>query len=84
MFVFSIEAFAHGGRTNSQGCHNNRKTGDYHCHGRTGSKSVAPKSPGTYYANCTRARAAGVTPLRVGDKGYGRHLDRDRDGIACE
>lgn len=25
-------AFAHGGGTNSQGCHNNRKTGGYHCH----------------------------------------------------
>ncbi len=25
-------AQAHGGRTNSQGCHNNRKTGGYHCH----------------------------------------------------
>jgi hypothetical protein len=26
------EAFAHGGGLNAQGCHNNRKTGDYHCH----------------------------------------------------
>ena len=26
-------ALAHGGRTNSEGCHNNSKTGDYHCHG---------------------------------------------------
>ena len=24
---------AHSGRTNSSGCHNNRKTGGYHCHG---------------------------------------------------
>lgn len=23
---------AHGGGLNAQGCHNNRKTGDYHCH----------------------------------------------------
>ena len=23
---------AHSGRTNSSGCHNNRRTGDYHCH----------------------------------------------------
>lgn len=23
---------AHGGRLNAEGCHNNRKTGDYHCH----------------------------------------------------
>ena len=26
------EALAHGGGLNSEGCHNNRKTGDYHCH----------------------------------------------------
>jgi hypothetical protein len=25
-------AHAHGGGLNSEGCHNNRKTGDYHCH----------------------------------------------------
>lgn len=24
--------FAHSGRTNSSGCHNNTKTGGYHCH----------------------------------------------------
>ncbi|MDH5478268.1 MAG: YHYH domain-containing protein [Nitrospinota bacterium] len=23
---------AHGGRTNKDGCHTNRKTGEYHCH----------------------------------------------------
>lgn len=25
-------ALAHSGRTNKDGCHNNTKTGDYHCH----------------------------------------------------
>lgn len=25
-------ALAHGGGLNAEGCHNNRKTGDYHCH----------------------------------------------------
>ncbi len=37
-----------------------------------------------YYANCSEARAAGVTPLFEGDAGYAPHLDRDHDGIACE
>ena len=32
-------AFAHGGGLNSQGCHNNRKTGDYHCHSKGESKN---------------------------------------------
>ena len=32
LFLFATEALAHGGGLNKQGCHNNRKTGDYHCH----------------------------------------------------
>jgi len=28
----TFPASAHGGGLNSEGCHNNRKTGDYHCH----------------------------------------------------
>lgn len=26
-------SFAHPGGLNAEGCHHNRKTGDYHCHG---------------------------------------------------
>ncbi|WP_392898203.1 excalibur calcium-binding domain-containing protein [Streptomyces sp. LN699] len=37
-----------------------------------------------YYRNCTAVRAAGADPIRRGDPGYGAHLDRDGDGIACE
>ncbi|MGW1812711.1 excalibur calcium-binding domain-containing protein [Streptomyces sp. NPDC002125] len=39
---------------------------------------------GTYYANCTAVRAAGAAPIHRGDPGYGSHLDRDGDGVACE
>jgi len=31
-FIFSGNAFAHAGRTDSSGGHNNRSTGQYHCH----------------------------------------------------
>ena len=27
------DAFAHGGRTDGQGCHHDRRSGGYHCHG---------------------------------------------------
>lgn len=37
-----------------------------------------------YYKNCTAARDAGAAPIRRGEPGYGTHLDRDGDGIACE
>ena len=33
-------SYAHGGGLNSEGCHNNRKTGDYHCH--RGSQAKSP------------------------------------------
>ncbi|WP_329202912.1 MULTISPECIES: excalibur calcium-binding domain-containing protein [unclassified Streptomyces] len=36
------------------------------------------------YENCAAARAAGVAPIYQGQDGYGRHLDADRDGVACE
>jgi hypothetical protein len=28
----SVSAFAHGGRTDKQGCHNDKKAGTRHCH----------------------------------------------------
>ena len=43
-----------------------------------------PPAGGVYYANCTAARAAGVTPILRGQPGYASKLDRDNDGIACE
>ncbi|TQK44826.1 excalibur calcium-binding domain-containing protein [Streptomyces sp. SLBN-118] len=38
----------------------------------------------TYYANCSAVRAAGAAPIHAGEPGYGRHLDRDGDGVGCE
>jgi hypothetical protein len=37
-----------------------------------------------YFSNCTEARAAGAAPVSAGQPGYGRHLDRDGDGVGCE
>ena len=85
---------AHPGGLNAEGCHNNRKTGDYHCHGQGSRADPAPAhrafsqprsaSSGASYRSCKEARAAGATPIRRGQPGYGPHLDRDNDGIACE
>lgn len=46
----------------------------------------APRSEGASwsYRNCSEARAAGDAPLHRDQPGYGAHLDRDGDGIACE
>lgn len=85
-------ALAHPGGLNKDGCHNDRKTGDYHCH--RGSRSPPPAERSqtrglsgggdVYYPNCAAARAAGAAPVRRGEPGYGRHLDRDGDGKGCE
>ncbi|WP_241819226.1 YHYH domain-containing protein [Enterovibrio norvegicus] len=32
VICFFGTAHAHSGGTNSEGCHNNHKTGGYHCH----------------------------------------------------
>lgn len=38
----------------------------------------------SYFSNCSAARAAGAAPVRVGQPGYSRQLDRDGDGVGCE
>ncbi|WP_083671917.1 excalibur calcium-binding domain-containing protein [Sphingomonas montana] len=41
-------------------------------------------SAATSFRNCSEARAAGAAPVRSGDPGYSRKLDRDGDSIRCE
>ena len=36
---------AHGGGLDANGCHTNRKTGDYHCHRSPAPRVAAPASP---------------------------------------
>ncbi|WP_258366235.1 excalibur calcium-binding domain-containing protein [Curtobacterium sp. MCPF17_031] len=47
-------------------------------------QAPAPAGGSTYYPNCSAVRAAGAAPIRTGDPGYSRKLDRDGDGVACE
>lgn len=79
-------AQAHPGGLAADGCHNDRKNGGRHCHRgpSAGQLAEAPNKGSVYYPNCTAARAAGVAPILRGQPGYGRHLDRDGDGKACE
>lgn len=44
--------------------------------------STAPTS--VFYESCAAVRAAGADPIRAGQPGYSRTLDRDGDGIGCE
>ncbi len=81
------DAHAHGGGLAADGCHNDRQNGGRHCHrGPGGSPPPVQRamSGDIYFPNCASARAAGAAPVRAGQPGYGRHLDRDGDGKGCE
>ena len=83
----SSSAAAHSGGLNAAGCHNDRRSGGYHCHRAPLREVLSLRQSSTdsaYYHNCTAARAAGAAPIRVGDPGYRAGLDRDGDGVACE
>lgn len=46
--------------------------------------SSVPKPTVVRYRNCSEVKQAGKAPIRAGDPGYSRKLDRDGDGIGCE
>ncbi len=53
-FIFTSFVFSHAGGLNSEGCHKNRKIGDYHCHKKNqkkaGSKYIKKNdTAGNYY-----------------------------------
>lgn len=88
--LIASPAWGHGGGLAADGCHNDRKTGTRHCHRAANNSSQqevqAQRQQGgpVYYRNCDAARAAGAAPVRRGQPGYARHLDRDNDGVGCE
>lgn len=50
LFAYSVlltpVVYAHGGGLNAEGCHNNHKTGEYHCHRAPAAKSQQkPEEP---------------------------------------
>jgi hypothetical protein len=81
--------FAHGGRTNAEGCHNNRKTGEYHCHGAGTISKVKTITPVATATGCERRpRCYELTSCADAmhyfrDCGLDR-LDGDNDGVPCE
>lgn len=51
---------------------------------KAAAEAAAQVPTDVYYKNCSAARAAGAAPVLAGQPGYGKHLDRDGDGIGCE
>ena len=77
LFIIGSNAFAHGGGLNSEGCHTNHKTGDYHCHripvapqpaaSQSQQQGASSKQPPTCY---TGPRGGTYTISPSGKKNY--------------
>jgi hypothetical protein len=46
--IAAAGARAHSGGLNGEGCHTNRKTGDYHCHRGNGARNPSRATPSPY------------------------------------
>lgn len=62
MFL-SSDLWAHGGGLDANGCHNNRKTGDYHCHGGITKSRATSGAPSPVATSNQPARS--VSPARM-------------------
>jgi endonuclease G len=75
LFLLSFNVLAHPGGLDAEGCHNNRKTGDHHCHGDRTPKAV-PSAPDTIKPVPTPETAATTEIHRTG-----KLLQLDYDGF---
>ena len=93
MFLFTItsltSAYSHSGRTNADGCHTNRSTGNYHCHNpkvytpksikRAASLKRVVDSPRQYCCKiCRKGKACGdscIATVKTCHKGAGCACD---------
>ncbi len=96
--IYPVQALAHPGRLDKQGCHTNRKTGEYHCHRKTSVKKRSKKATRIYARKQSRRFfedkdckdfisqwEAQEFFEKHGGPAFDPHgLDRDKDGIACE
>lgn len=92
VLCFSMSAFGHGGGLDRNGCHTNRKTGEYHCHrggyvnpgsraDTSGSQLSDTQCGAKRYCNEMSSCKEALHYLR--DCGLSR-LDGDGDGVPCE
>lgn len=67
--VLPLPALGHGGGLNAEGCHTNRKTGDYHCH-RSASPAPAARPPASSAPSRNEIQRAVPTIQRGGSWSY--------------
>lgn len=93
LVLIPFSSFAHSGKLNAEGCHNNKKTGQYECHAiivkeaKQASKKAAKTNTKSDY-NCvdfTTQKDAQKIFIKAGGPTLDSYdLDRDKDGVACE
>ena len=67
-YTFLPSAQAHSGRTNAQGCHNNRSSGTYHCHNGGSPSSPTHRSTPQYPSESTSAATSSAwLVISIGD-----------------
>ena len=79
----STLAHAHGGKTNAEGCHTEKKTGVYHCH--TNKEKTAPVSTNLDNATPTQPLATDTKPnsgavMKLDYEGFTVWLDCSKHG----
>lgn len=96
LILLSNQALSHSGRTNSEGCHNNRKTGQYHCHNKKKKITRKPQSTTRTLLQgassnfkcenktvCAQMRSCAEAKFYLKECKV-HSLDGDNDGIPCE
>lgn len=70
VYFFTNNSEAHSGRTNSEGCHNVKKTGEYHCHNPKYYRDDIPyKNPTKTVPKCTGIQVTWVKNNQEAGKG---------------
>ncbi|WP_197738885.1 DUF1283 domain-containing protein [Serratia marcescens] len=66
--MFTPSVMAHPGRTNADGCHTNRKTGEYHCHGSKNQRAdyFRESAPRDNKTVSSLAKSTPSSPKKVG------------------
>lgn len=86
LMIFTL-GFAHSGRTDSNGGHVNRSTGEYHYHNGGNTKSKNTSTQDSYACGkktyCTQMTSCKEVMFYFKTCGLSR-LDADKDGIPCE
>jgi hypothetical protein len=70
VLLLPLVVWAHGGGLNAEGCHNNRKTGDYHCHRAPSTQNQASQGTETVTRSQPSRPSQGIDPTcHVGPRG---------------